>query len=314
MITDWHSHWIPPEMADRVALHRELPTAREFFDVEARLRHMDEAGVTRQVVCWPATFGFDARMPVSAATDFYREYNERLAAMVVRWPERFTGLAVLPMADPQGAADELSRASQAPGLIGAVVPADAFLTPAIASQFQPLLAQAQRLKSHLYVHPGPIGPAGEGPIGFLRVDASEGRWLLEAGTRLAASALTLESGGVLDPYPDLTVHVAMLGGHLGMIAETLVDRAAKRGESLGSVAPLRRIYVDTGILRVGGSALALGVAVFGPDRILFGSDFPQFGTPDPAATFRASGLTPEVQSKILFENGEALIRRPRPAR
>lgn len=39
--------------------------------MEARLRHMDEAGITRQVVCGPATFGFDARVPVAAATDFY---------------------------------------------------------------------------------------------------------------------------------------------------------------------------------------------------------------------------------------------------
>jgi len=308
-IIDWHSHWIPPSLSERVARHRALSTAPEFFDVEARLKHMDAAGIDRQVISWPTTFGLDALLPVPEAAAFYRDYNDRLGELVASRPDRFSGLAAVPMGDPDAAAAELERAQVSLGLIGAVVPADAFLTPAGAARFNPLLAAAQRHRSHLYVHPGPTGgpAAGNFPIEFLRVDSGSARWLLEAGTRLGAAALTLETGHVLDPFPAVTVHVAMLGGHLGWIAETVAERAQAGGDGLGTISPLRRIYVDTGILKPGGRAIALAAAVFGADRILYGSDFPQFGTRQPLLAFQRCGLDADTQRKILFENGNRLI-------
>jgi predicted TIM-barrel fold metal-dependent hydrolase len=311
MIIDWHSHWIPPSLAGQVARHRELPPAPEFFDVEARLRLMDLAGIERQVISWPTTFGFDALLPIAEVTAFYREYNTRLGELVLRRPDRFSGLAAVPTADPQAAAAELTRAQSSLGLIGGVVPADAFLTPGGASLYAPLLSAAQHLGSHLYVHPGPTGlpVAGHTPVEFLRVDSSSGRWLLEAGTRLGAAALTLETGGVLDPYPSVSIHVAMLGGHLPWIAETMAEQSRRRSNGSAVVSPLRRILVDTGIMKTGGPELALAVAVFGAERILFGSDFPQFSALQPQAAFQRSGLDEDTQRKILLENGKRLLAR-----
>jgi predicted TIM-barrel fold metal-dependent hydrolase len=307
VIIDWHSHWIPPDLASRVAAHRDLPVAPEFFDVEARIRHMDVAGISRQVISWPKTFGMDAVLPLEEATRLYRDFNDRLGDLIARWPDRFSGLAAVPTADPSAAAEELSRSQSKRGIIGAVVPADAFLTPAGAEQFSPLLAVAQRLRSHLYVHPGPTGLKQDrhDPIQFLRLDTGSPRWLLETGTRLGAAALTLETSGILGPYPDVSVHVAMLGGHLGWIAETLADRAKDGGGS--AMFPLRRIYVDTGILKAGGRAFASAVAAFGADRVLFGSDYPQFSTRQPLEAFKEADLPEDVQRKILFENGSRLI-------
>src|SRR5471032_2955332 len=147
------------------------------------MRHMDSGGIERQVISWPTTFGFDALLPIAEVTAFYQEYNTLLGELVARRPDRFSGLAAVPAADPEAAAAELTRAQTGLGLIGAVVPADAFLTPVGAALYAPLLAAAQRLCSHLYVHPGPTGlPAtGHMPIDFLRIDSSSGRWLLEAG-------------------------------------------------------------------------------------------------------------------------------------
>jgi 5-carboxyvanillate decarboxylase len=308
-IIDWHSHWIPPSLADQVARHRKLPPAPEFFDVDARLKHMDAAGIERQVISWPTTFGFDAILPVAETAAFYHRYNTLLGELVARQPDRFSGLAAVPMADPEAAATELTRAQTGLGLIGAVVPADAFLTAAGAVLYTPLLAAAQRLCSHLYVHPGPTGlpVTGHIPIEFLRVDSSSGRWLLEVGTRLGAAALTLETSGLLDSYPAISVHVAMLGGHLGWIAETLVERAQKGSADSPLVFPLKRIFVDTGIMKPGGRELAIAVSAFGADRILFGSDFPLFGTQQPRVAFQHSGLDGETQRMILTGNGKRLL-------
>jgi predicted TIM-barrel fold metal-dependent hydrolase len=312
-IIDWHSHWIPPRLAERVARERELPAAPQFFDVDSRLRHMDAGGIERQVICWPTTFGFDALLPIAEAAAFYQEYNTLLGELVARRPDRFSGLAAVPMADPAAAAGEMTRAQSELGLIGAVVPADAFLTPARAALCAPLLAAAQRLGSHLYVHPGPTGlpAAGPVPIDFLRIDSSSGRWLLEAGTRLGAAALTLETSSLLDAYPSVSIHVAMLGGHLAWIAGTLAERSHRDPSGSPGVSPLRRIFVDTGIMKPGGRELAVAVSAFGADRILFGSDFPQFGTGQPKAAFQQSGLDGEAQRLILRENGRRLLSRTR---
>jgi hypothetical protein len=163
------------------------------------------------VVSWPTTFGFDALLPLAELTAFYREYNDRLGELLARHPDRFSGLAAVPVLDPQSAAAELARAQAACGTIGAVIPADAFLTEAGAELYRPLLAQAQALRSHLYVHPGPTGltvPAHV-PVEFLRTDKGSARWLLESGTRLGAAALTLETSPLLGGYPAVTIHVSM---------------------------------------------------------------------------------------------------------
>jgi predicted TIM-barrel fold metal-dependent hydrolase len=310
-VIDWHSHWIPPGLAAEVARHRKLPPAPEFFDVEARLRQMDAGGIERQVISWPTTFGFDALLPIAEAAAFYQKYNALLGELVTQRPDRFSGLAAVPTADPEAATAELARARTELGLMGAVVPADAFLTVAGAELYTPLLAAAQRLSGHLYVHPGPTGlpVAGHAPIEFLRVDSSSGRWLLEAGTRLGAAAFTLETSGILDSYPSLTVHVAMLGGHLAWIAETLREQAQRSSNGRPLVSPLKRIFVDTGIMKPGGRELALAVSAFGAKRILFGSDFPLFGTQQPNAAFRHSDLDGDTQRMILVENGRQLLSR-----
>ena len=309
MIIDWHSHWIAPDIAAEVAAHRRLPTAPEFCDVEARLRHMDAAGVERQVLSWPTTFGVEAALDPEGAASLYQRSNDRLAALLSQRPDRFSGLAAVPTASAEAAAAELERTHGFEGFIGAVVPADAFLTPDGGRLFAPLLMAAQRRRSHLYVHPGPVALpiAGHDPIAFLRVDKGDGRWLLESGTRLGAAALTLETSDLLDPFPDVSVHVAMMGGHLAWIAETLSDRAARRGGDPRIVSPLRRIRVDTGIVKQGGLAVELAAALFGTDRLLFGSDFPLFSTRAPAEFFGASRLDAADRHRILCGNGRSLL-------
>jgi predicted TIM-barrel fold metal-dependent hydrolase len=318
LIIDWHSHWIPARLAARAAELRKLPAAPEFSDVDARLRYMDEAGVGRQVISWPTTFGLDAILPPAETAAFYRIYNDELAALVSGHPDRFSGLAAVPVAVPALAVAELERTQQATGIVGAVIPADAFLNLAGAEAHRPLLVAAYKLGRHLYVHPGPTGfaPEGQGPIDFLRREKGSAPWLLETGTRLGAAALTLETSTILDAFPGLSVHVSMLGGHLAWIAETIAFREGNAAGTAQPVWPLRRIFVDVGIVKPGGAAIAHAAAMFGADRMLFGSDFPQFGTRLPAEAFAGSGLDEGTTRKILWENGASLldsIRSSRPA-
>jgi predicted TIM-barrel fold metal-dependent hydrolase len=53
--------------------------------------------------------------------------------------------------------------------------------------------------------------------------------------------------------------------------------------------------------------------MFGADRVLFGSDFPQFGTRRPVEAFAACGLEARVQESILHGNSDRLARELGPA-
>ena len=61
----------------------------------------------------------------------------------------------LPQADVTAAAAELERAIALPGIIGAILPANAFLTYADASKMRPILEVANRHRAMLFIHYGP---------------------------------------------------------------------------------------------------------------------------------------------------------------
>jgi len=70
---------------------------------------------------------------------------------------------------------------------------------------------------------------------------------------------------------------------------------------------LRHVYVDTGTPSV--PALRAALEVFGPDRMLFGTDSPPLATPlDTAlASIDALGLSDEDRAKVLGGNAIELF-------
>src|SRR5262249_57430510 len=88
-----------------------------------RLRDVAAAKVALQVlsVC-PQTFLY--AQPPAVAAAFARVQNEQIAKLVKARPERFLGIATLPMQAPKPAADELRHAMRALGLRGAQIGSD----------------------------------------------------------------------------------------------------------------------------------------------------------------------------------------------
>ena len=78
-------------------------------------------------------------------------------------------------------------------------------------------------------------------------------------------------------YPDVSLHVANLGGTLPMVVERMDQVTLTR--TPGDPAPssfLRRIHVDCSSL--GPRAIEIAAAFYGADKILFGTDCPIFMT------------------------------------
>jgi predicted TIM-barrel fold metal-dependent hydrolase len=336
---DWHSHVVTPGelryLAGRTAAPRVVvdsqgrtllenattvsavggkATVTSPSDIETRIRHLDANGVQRQLLSYTVAFGYDATLPVEELRPFYRILNDDLAAIVRQHPDRFLGVAAVPTTDPAWAARELTRAHEELGLIGVAVPLNAYATLESARTQAPLFAAAQKYRSHVFVHRAPASPElpGQPPL-ILPNDLNSIRWSIISNTHLVNGAVTLGLTDFLDPYPDVTVQVIMLGGFFPYLADTVVTA----GRQLGIRDPLariRRIYLDPGpYSSSNGEWVALAAAKFGADRILFGTDYGVGGGTSadrlaPSIATLDRFLTADQRRQIYLENSRNLLR------
>ncbi len=96
------------------------PFPRGGFDIAHRLRDMDEAGVDVHVLsATPQTYLYNQEAALGAATAAIQ--NDQIAKLIKENPQRFMGIATLPMQAPEKAADELRRAMTKLGLRGTMI-------------------------------------------------------------------------------------------------------------------------------------------------------------------------------------------------
>src|SRR5882724_6021939 len=141
-VVDLHNHFISPEVATfleregaRYATRLEERDGKRFFvirdsavrplhdrmsEAEPRLRDMDASGIDVQgVSCVP--FLMYPEVDAALARAVAEINNDGLAALAAQHPERFVGLASVPLQDPPAAARELERAARL-GLRGVEIP------------------------------------------------------------------------------------------------------------------------------------------------------------------------------------------------
>lgn len=292
-----------------------LPFTREAYtDMDRRLAFMDEAGIGRQVLSMGLLFGIHS-LKLEEAAPLTRLFNDDLGALCRNHPDRFMGLALLPMADVTAAAEELRRARTALGLAGAILPANAFVDLDRAAALGPIFAVAEELGAHLFVHPGrradEAAPGAGATARPAHSDNAPARQALDVQAGLAHAMVTLALSDFLAPYPNVTVQVANLGGTLAMVIERMdntPERSAPDGPRPSS--RVRHVFVDCASL--GPRAIKLAVTVFGADRVLFGTDCPIFRTDRSLDAVREAALSDDQRAAILGGNAERLIARFRP--
>ncbi len=300
MTIDVHTHYLSPDLADGLRKRIEAPKiellddGREryhmphgtimlsdaYYDMGARIAYMDSLGVKRQVLSFPGLFGVDS-LPVAECGDLLAGFNDHVSGLVRAHPDRFSGLAALPLADIDEAVREYRRARLELGLVGAILPVNLLVTEEHAASLAPLFAAAQELGGHLFVHPGrrpdEVPPAGTAAKGPPFKDNVAQRLALAVQDRCAAAMVTLVFSDFLDAYPDVTLHVANLGGTLPMVVERMDQVTITRTPD--DPAPssfLNKVYVDCSSL--GPRAIEIAAAFYGADKILFGTDCPIFLT------------------------------------
>ena len=329
MTIDLHTHYVSPALADALRKRSVPPrietladgTERfhlpvgflqfgsEYIDMDARVAFMDGLGIRKQMLSFPGLFGVDS-LAVDEAEPLLLPFNDDLAALCRRLPERFVGLAALPFADMDRAVAEYIRARTKLGLIGAILPNNGFLSIAEAQKFKPVFEAAQKYGGHLFIHPGrrpdqvPADPGKAPPFPF--PDSVLHRQALSVQHDVANCMTTLLFSDILDVYPDISIHVANLGGTLPMVLERMdhVIRLRTDNEPLPS-SRLRRVHVDCSSL--GPRSIEIAVAMYGADRIVFGTDCPIFRADWSLEAVRTAKISEFEREQILYRNAEALL-------
>jgi predicted TIM-barrel fold metal-dependent hydrolase len=327
---DMHAHWKPAEVADalrartkepRILRDRdgvevlksrmsEEPLATAFDDVDFHLARMDRQGVEMSVLSIVGTFCWIESQPVDVSLPLCRAVNDRFSAICQEHPGRFAAFAALPLTDMTAAAAELERALGLPGMIGAQIPGNYFLTRDDASAMRPLLEVANRHHAVLFIHHGPRPGDAFPKVGGETDNARRRNGTLDMQASLSSVMVTLSLTDVLAPYPDVTIQVHNLGGNIPYEVERMDHRSmldTPEEELPSSRFRRAKVYVDCNSF--GPLAIEAAVNLYGADRIVCGTDGSAFGVDWTRKALAEARISEQERELILHGNAAAILAR-----
>ncbi len=295
---DWHGI-----TGHAVAAHRHNP--RTVWSPEQRLADMDSLGVDVHVLSTNAVFynyDKDAQKTLAMA----RDCNDYVAQLVKERPDRFAGLATLPLQDVRASVTELERSITELGLKGAMIGDQVNGRTFDDPVFHPLWQAAEQLGAVFLIHQG----------GQTVVSQRLSRYHLPNTIgNLADRAVTFAAfvfGGVMDKFPDLRICLSHGGGYtcygIGRMDRGWQVRAEARVNIQKPPSRyLSQFYYDC--LTHSEDALRYLIDSVGADRVLFGTDWPYDMCLDWPVSWvlRMDSLTQEEKDMILWKNVEKLL-------
>lgn len=259
----------PPEEAGGAGTHTYKLRDRAFTDLGLRLAAMDAQGVDVHALSIPPPYIFASSGALLTA--IARTFNDAVSAAHLAHPERFVGLATLPVHDPATAIEELERAAKLPGIRGVGLGTRFADKDLCNSAFFPLWERIAALKLPVFLHYAPLTVIGSTD----RLTQYHLANVIGNTTETAIAAAHLIFGGVLDTFPTLEVSLPHSGGVLPILAGRL-DRAFEvRPECKHLPHPpshyLRRFTYDT--VCHSDAVMEFLIRLVGVERIVLGSDY-----------------------------------------
>jgi aminocarboxymuconate-semialdehyde decarboxylase len=269
------------------------------FDVGERLRRMDEQGVDMRVLSLSSPNVYEWRG--ARQVEMARYMNDLTAALVRSHPDRFAGLASLPLDDVDASLMELDRITGELDLCGVTIGSNIGGLPVNDPRFEPVWARIDALRLPVFEHPMfPPNIAKEEFEMPLRIG-----FVFDT----TAAAARLIYSGIFERYPNFPYILAHTGGALLMVLERLDNGYRLFPDCRAHISRLPseyalRLYYDT--CSFFGPALMMAHGLVGADHLLWGSDDPFLG----ADTTHVDNLpiaSPDKE-KILGENAARLLK------
>jgi len=274
-----------------------------FTDLDLRLKEMKRQRVdihalslTRPMVYWA-----DPELGLKLS----QAMNDAIAEAHTAFPDRFVGLAVLPMQDIPSALEELERASRLPGIRGVYMGTNINGKDLSDPQYLPLFQRIEKLRLPVFLHPTQV-------IGPERLKPYFSYNLLGFPFDTAIAAAHLIFSGILDRFPRLSFCLPHAGGALPWLIGRM-NRGHKITEECRQMKHkpstyLRRFTYDT-ISHDPGALLYL-IRLVGADRVMIGSDYCfaiGYDRPVEVVT-RLAALSRADQARILGSNAARLLK------
>jgi aminocarboxymuconate-semialdehyde decarboxylase len=320
---DTHSHWYPAEWlklfekdgaAEGATLERKgsrytIRTARvvnafdeEFVDLGLRIAGMDRQRVDMHALSLTAPMVYWASPGFGLA--LAQAYNDAASAAHLQYPDRFVGLAMLPMQAPELALKELERAAKLPGMRGLYLATHVNEANLDERRFWDVYAKAEELGWTIFLH----------PIDTLARERTARYYLKNLlgnpyDTGVAAASLIF--GGVLDEFPRLEVNLPHAGGTFPWLIGRL-DHGTKVRPELSHMKKLPSEYLRRFTYDIIGHNDAINdnlARLVGADRLVLGSDYCfDMGLSDPLGTVaRMDRLTQAERDLIIGHTPAKLL-------
>jgi len=285
---------------------------RMMWDVDARLESLARRSIDLQLVSpSPRTLSDHAR---AIGVEVARLMNRETANLVKRGGGRIAGMGVLPLGEPDKAADELRRAVGEYGFRSACIPTSAAGAPLDLPQFEGAWDALEALGLLVFMH---------GTTAIVRETLAQYtlNTVLAWPTEVTIAATRLIFSGVLERHPALNLLLSHGGGTLPYLGGRLdlAYRAPKHEANPACRAHipkppseyLRQFYYDTVVASP--ASLRFLIGLVGAERVMFGTDFPyEIGDSEGAIALPVLAELPAAaRGRILGQNARDVIQHAR---
>lgn len=298
----------------RLDVHRVLESSARIW-----IDFLDRAEIAQTVLYPTAGLTCGLIRDLDWAVALSRAYNNWLFERYLEASPRLLGMALLPLQDPNEAANELRRAVTALGMLGGVLTPIGLRKPLGHADYDPVYREAARLNCALAVHAGP----SQG-LGLDIFDHFAQMHTLSHPYAQMIQATSIIMSGVLDRFP--TLHIAFLEAGASWVPFLMhrMDRSyegRKHPELIGGVARRPATYVKGGNVYFSAEpseeVLPQVAQMIGTETLLFTSDFPHEANlsicrEEIGAILRRADLTDELKANLLAGNARRFYRLAQP--
>jgi len=323
---DIHCHYLNQEVAARVAplnpgqyepsvcfvntMTREVNVkqmkdrAAKLSTIEVRLKDMDRMGIDVQAVS-PAPNQTYYWTEPGMGQELARAVNERIAQIVVQWPDRFVGLGTVPLQNVDLDVSELKFLIRTLGLKGVEINPNVNGKELTASNLEQFFKAAEELNAVIFMH----------PIGYTNGERLMDHYFNNViGNPLETTVATahLIFDGVMERHPRLKIVLPHAGGYLAHYWARMDHAFQARPDCRVAIKRkpsryLEKFYFDTIAFDPG--MLGHLIERFGADHVLLGTDYPyDMGVAKPVEFIsKVKRLSLRDKAKIVGGNAARLL-------
>jgi len=281
---------------------RVVTLTEPMSNVEMRLEDMEAAEVDMQLLSLSIP-GVDFLGPEDGC-EYAQLSNNEIADICHRYPNRFAGIASVPMKNTEMAVQEIRRAKNELGMKGVCIGTNIDGLHIDDKRFWPFFEEIEALSIPIFIHP--MTPPGNEAMNEYRLAPMIG---FEMDLCLAVSRIVFS--GLMENYPNLQFIISHMGGAVPYLIGRIENCYTAYPECRENISQkpsfyLKKLYFDT--VSFYEPAIMCAYAFTAAEKLVMGSDYPHVIGDLKRAVTSIKDLTIPEKDKlmILGENVKSL--------